>query len=204
MSDLEMRHMEDGQLLLYLDGELTRRKAHQVREHLEACWQCRTELEGLQVAVADCVRYRKNVLGTCLPPPPEPWKDLSRGFDRIDSGLAGKSLAGRLVRILTLRALTRGMQSPAKWVAAFAALAVVAGITFHQLRETPSVQAAALLKRAVAVSEIRPHAGRRVRITTRTGQITRLIGAATLLKQELELKQMVELTQMFRAAKYDW
>jgi hypothetical protein len=188
MSNLEMRHLEDGLLLRYLDGELTRRKARQVREHLEACWQCRTELEGLQAAVADCVRYRKNVLGTCLPPPPEPWKDLSRGFDRIDSGLAGESLAGRLLRALM----------PVKWVAAFAALAVVAGITFRQLRETPSVQAAALLKRAAAVSEIRPHAGRKVRITTRTGQMTRLIGAATLLKPEMELKQM------FRAARYDW
>src|SRR5471032_62308 len=193
MSNLEMRHLEDGQLLRYLDGELTRRKARYVREHLEACWQCRTELEGLQAAVADCVRYRKNVLVTCLPPPPEPWKDLSRGFDRIDSSLAGESLAARLVRILTLRAWT-----PVKWAAAFAALAVVAGITFQQLRETPSVQAAALLKRAVAVSEIRPHAGRRVRIATRTGQMTRVIGAATLLKPEMELKQM------FRAARYDW
>src|SRR5471030_2802209 len=116
MSNLEMRHLEDGQLLRYLDGELTRRKARYVREHLEACWQCRTELEGLQAAVADCVRYRKNVLVTCLPPPPEPWKDLSRGFDRIDSSLAGESLAARLVRILTLRAWT-----PVKWAAAFAA-----------------------------------------------------------------------------------
>jgi hypothetical protein len=90
------------------------------------------------------------------------------------------------------------MYSRVKWVAAFAALAVVAGITFRQWRETPSVQAAALLKRAVAVSEIRPHSGRKVRITTRTGQMTRLIGAATWLKPEMELKQM------FRAARYDW
>lgn len=198
MSNLEMCHLEDGQLLRYVDGELTRRKARQVREHLEACWQCRTELEGLQAAVADCVRYRKNVLGTCLPPPPEPWKDLSRGFERIDSSLAGESLAGRLLRMLTVRAWMPGMHSPVKWVAAFAGLAVVVGITFRQLRETPSVQAAALLKRAVAVSEIRPHAGRKVRIATRKGQMTRLIGATTLLKPEMELKQM------FRAARYDW
>ncbi len=112
MSNLEMRHLEDGQLMRYLDGELTRRKSRQVREHLEACWQCRTELEGLQAAVADCVRYRKNVLGACLPPPPEPWQDLSRGFDRIDSALGGGSLAARVLRALTPRGFdTRGFDT---------------------------------------------------------------------------------------------
>jgi hypothetical protein len=199
MNNLDMRHLEDGQLLRYLDGELTRRKARHVREHLEACWQCRTELEGLQAAVADCVRYRKNVLGTCLAPPPEPWKDLSLGFDRIDSALVGESLAGRLLRALTPRL---------NWVAAFASLAMIAGIAFHQLREAPSVQAAALLKRALAVSEIRPHAWRRVRIMTRTGQMTRVIGTGSAPKPAaaggMEPARELELEQMFRSARYGW
>jgi hypothetical protein len=201
-----MRHLEDDDLLRYLDGELPRRKARLVRQHLEACWQCRTELASLETTVADCVEYRKHVLGACLPAPPQPWKDLSREFDRIgefdqiDAELAGESpvarliKAGRLVNFLTPRAL----KPPAKWAAACAAIVVVAALAFYQLRQTPSVQAAALLKRAVAVSESRPHTLRRVRITTPTRQITRVIGVGRGPSNE------AELAAMFREAKYNF
>ena len=146
MSSLGMRHPEEGQLLRYLDGELPGRKARQVRQHLEACWHCRAELEELQNTVGDCVRYRKNVLGTCLPPP-GPWQDLSRGFDRIDASLAEEPLAARLARTMFL-------PRPAVPWAVTAAIAVAVACTIvYQLRETPSVQAAALLKKAVAVAD---------------------------------------------------
>jgi hypothetical protein len=206
MRHLVMSHLENGDLLRYLDGELPRRKARLVRQHLEACWQCRTELASLETTVADCVDYRKHVLGACLPAPPQPWKDLSREFDRIgefdpiDVELAGESLvarlikAARLINLLTLRAV----KPPAKWAAACAALVVVAAIAFYQLRQTPSVQAAALLKRAVAVSESRPHTLRRVRITTPTRQITRVIGVG------LGPSNQAELSAMFREAKYNF
>ena len=77
-----MRHPEDGLLLRYLDGELPGRKARQVRTHLEACWQCRAQVEELQGVIGECVRYRKNVLAPGLPPPPEPWRSLD--FDRVE------------------------------------------------------------------------------------------------------------------------
>jgi hypothetical protein len=201
-----MAHLENGDLLRYLDGELPRRKARVVRQHLEACWQCRTELASLETTVADCVEYRKHVLGACFPAPPQPWKDLSREFDRIgefdpiDVELAGESpvarliKAGRLVTFLTLRAL----KPPVKWAAVCAAIVAVAAIAFYQLRQTPSVQAAALLKRAVAVSESRPHTLRRVRITTPTRQITRVIGVGRGPSNE------AELAAMFREARYNF
>jgi len=72
MSNLDVRHPDDGMLLRYLDGELPGRKARKVCAHLEACWQCRTQSEELQAVIGDCVRYRKNVLAPSLPPPPEP------------------------------------------------------------------------------------------------------------------------------------
>ena len=223
-----MRHLEDGFLLRYLDGELPRRKARQVRQHLEACWQCRVEMASLETTVADCVKYRKNVLGACLPAPPQPWKDLSREFDQIgefdpigeldqsDASPAGESLGVRLINLFMPRTLT----PPVKWAAGCAALAVAAAIAFYQLRETPSVQAAALLKRAVAVSESRPHMLRRVRITTPTRQITRTIGAGlgtssgAALPPAVSLPSAVslppaaageaELAAMFREAKYNF
>jgi len=85
MSNLDLRHPERDFLLPYLDGELPPRKARQVRRHVEACWQCRAELEELKVVVADCVRYRKHWQEASLAQPPEPWRDLSREFARIDA-----------------------------------------------------------------------------------------------------------------------
>ena len=55
MSNLDLRHPEDGLLLRYLDGELPGRQARQVRTHLEACWQCRAEVEELGAAIGECV-----------------------------------------------------------------------------------------------------------------------------------------------------
>lgn len=203
MSSLQMRHLEDAQALRYLDGEMPRRKSRQIREHLEACWECRAELGEFQTTVTDCVKYRKHVVATCLPAPPEPWKDLSREFDRIDAGLAGGSLLGRMVNLLTLG----GFQPAVKWAAAGAVLVAIATIIVYQLRDTPSVQAAALLQRAVAVSERRPHMPRRVRITTPRRAITRVIGGGASPHPSLALDAGVagdaELAAMFRQAKYD-
>jgi len=63
-------HPEQSLLLRYIDGELPGRKSRAVQRHLEACWECRTEVEELQQTVAECVRYRKQVLAEALPAPP--------------------------------------------------------------------------------------------------------------------------------------
>jgi hypothetical protein len=138
------------------------------------------------------VRYRKNVLGTCLPPPPDPWQDLSRGFDRIDASLVGESLAARLGRVLSL-------PRPAVPWAVTGAIAVAVVCTIvYQLRETPSVQAAALLKKAVAVADSRPRLARRIRISTAARQLTRVIGAGQ------PASDAPAIESLFRSANYNW
>jgi hypothetical protein len=195
MSNFNLRHPEDGELLRYLDGELPRGKAGHVRTHLEACWQCRSQVEELQAVVGDCVRYRKNVLGACLPPPPAPWRALD--FDQADAELASQSIFARLANFFSP---TRN--APLRWAASgVAVLALAAGI-FLQLRETPKVEAAVLLKKAVAVSHSRPVGGRRLRITTRTGSLTRSIGAAS--RSAASTPAETELAHLFQGARYDW
>jgi anti-sigma factor RsiW len=78
-------HPEQALLLRYIDGELPGRKSRAIQRHLEACWECRTEVEELQETVAECVRYRKQVLAEGLPAPPQEWRDIYREFDRIDA-----------------------------------------------------------------------------------------------------------------------
>jgi anti-sigma factor RsiW len=188
---LDVRHPDEGQLLRYLDGELPGRRARQIRKHLQACWHCRAELEELQNTVSDCVRYRKNVFGTC-PPPPDPWQDLSRGFDRIDASLVRESLAARLARVISVP------RPAVPWAVTGAIAVAVLCVIVYQLRETPSVQAAALLKKAVAVADSRPRPARRIRISTPSQQLTRVIGVG----QPVSDAPAVE--RLFRAANYSW
>jgi hypothetical protein len=153
-------HPEDGLLLRYLDGELPGRKLRQVRGHLEACWQCRSAVDDLSGSIAACVQYRRQVLQAFLPPPPAPWGDLADGFARIDAEVGAASwLAGWVGRALAGPTARRWVLSAA------AALLLAAGI-YYQFRSTPSVEAAALLKRAVAVAETHRTPARPLRLRT--------------------------------------
>lgn len=189
MNSSFQQHPDDGLLLRYIDGELPGRKARQISKHLEACWQCRTEIEELQGTVAECIRYKKNVLGAHLPAPPNPWQDLSRGFARIDDSIAAESFWARM----------RRPAASLRWsLAAAAAIALVCAVVY-QLRETPSVQAATLLKRAVAASATQPAAKiHRVKFRTGSQQFIRAVAAGhdpTALPQDLQAR--------FQAAHYD-
>lgn len=186
MNNLSMRHPEDGLLLRYIDGELPGRKARQIQRHLEACWKCRTEIEELQATVADCMHYRKNVLEAHLPEAPNPWADLSREFHRIDESFAAEPFWKRLMpRANSLR-----------WsMAAAAAIAVICAVVY-QLRETPSVQAATLLKRAVAASIQHPQPARRYRI--RMGGVQVIRAAA-----KIDAPLPIALSARLAAAHYD-
>ena len=95
MSEFEMRHPESELLLPYLDGELPYAKVRQVERHLKACWQCRSELQNLQLTVSECVRYSQEGLGRALPEPPARWSDLSREFDGVDAAARPAPRASR-------------------------------------------------------------------------------------------------------------
>jgi len=144
MSSLQT-HPEEGLLLRYLDGELPGRKSRQVRGHLEACWQCRSAVEELEGAIAACMEYRKEVLQGHLPPPPTPWADLTAGFARIDSEVAADGWGTRLGNWLTGPRLQR-------FALTAAAVGLVAVGVYYQVLHTPSVQAATMLRRAVAAT----------------------------------------------------
>lgn len=184
MSSRMGEHPGDGVLLRLLDGELPAAEAWMVRDHLETCATCRAEASGIERASAAYVRYRAQVLDPQLPPPPAPWMEIRREFDRIDEQAAG-------------RAWSFGWW---RWVAAAVATVLAIGIFLH-LRETPSVKAATLLRKAVAAAEARPHSMRRsVVIRTRTARITRVSGAAAVGQPD----PPTEVRALFEAARYDW
>jgi hypothetical protein len=192
MSNLDMRHPEDGLLLRYLDGELPGRKARQVRAHLEACWQCRAQVDELESTIGECVRYRQSVLAPSLPPPPAAWRGLD--FERVEAELAGQSWLIRLARFFSPR-----RHPVLGWALSGAAVLALGFVVVQQLRETPKVEAAALLEKAVRASQARPAALKRLRITTRGGQMTRVIGVAYK-----PAARETEIARLFDAAHYDW
>jgi hypothetical protein len=170
-------HLDEGQLLRLLDGELPARQSRRARGHLEACWECRAAAEELEGAIADCVQYRKQVFQAHLPAPPAPWEDLSAGFARIDSEVGGGSWWARLGGLFAA--------PPARRLAMTAAGALLLAFgLYYRFHETPSVQASALLKRAVSVAASRPAPARQLRIRT-------------------SVRNRAMIPDMFREAKYN-
>ena len=138
MMHLNSSHPNGEQLLRYADGELTSAEVPAIRTHLEACWQCRAELEEFHKTINECVRYRKSVLETHLPSPPAPWGDLHRKFTEADATLGRPSLLAQW------RASLSGMFiSPRKWATAGLLLGVVvAAATFKLHMDQPQPQPA--------------------------------------------------------------
>ena len=170
-------HPDSEALLRYADGESPAGGAAAIRSHLEACWQCRAELDEIEKTVRACVRYRKEVLEPCLPAPPAPWTDIYGRFDEIDA--AGRvSFRERLLRALR----------PAVWAPAAVAV-ILLSLVWLRFRQAPSVEAAELLRKAVASADARPAKARRIRIRTRDRSLTRLTA---------------EQQALFTAARYDW
>lgn len=62
-------HLSVEQLLQAADGELSFRKAREVRNHLEACWACRSRQEQVERAVSGIVYYRNRLVAPNMPPP---------------------------------------------------------------------------------------------------------------------------------------
>ena len=198
MSKAQLHHPEDDQLLRYVDGELPARKAGQVRLHLEACWQCRVELEELHDTVGECVRYRKNVLERHLPPPPAPWIDIYQRFAEIDAS-PEPDFFERIARALHLPRLNARI-----WAAAAVALLVIC-VLFYRFRLTPSVQAAELLRKAIVAADTHPLKPRLLQIRTREHQVTRPAGPARkLAANSADAGTLNSLQTLFQAANYDW
>jgi anti-sigma factor RsiW len=189
MSSLFERH-PDRDLVRYLDGELSARRQGSVERHLEACGRCRADLEELKNTVAECARY-KNVLSAQMPEAPQPWRDLYRDFSRIDESLANPSLLVRLARPLVHAGAPR-------WAFVTGLAVLIVLLSLNQLRQTPSVLAATILRKAVAVSQRMPRLERRIRVrTSRRQEFTRSTGA-------LPVAQAADVAALFQAAHYDW
>jgi anti-sigma factor RsiW len=63
----ENLHVSDEELLLAADGELSNRRAAEVRSHLAACWNCRARMAALEGTIVDFTRSHRQTLDPQLP-----------------------------------------------------------------------------------------------------------------------------------------
>lgn len=61
-------HPTHEELLLAADGELSHRRAARIREHLEACWECRAQMTRFDATVADFMQVQRQSVDSQLPP----------------------------------------------------------------------------------------------------------------------------------------
>src|SRR5207302_9747994 len=130
------------------------------------------------------------------PEPPLEWGSLD--FERVEAELATQSLLARLGR----RFSPRG-NAPLRWALSGAMVLMLAAALVRQFRETPNVQAAALLRSAVAASEKISHPVKRLRITTSKRQFTRVNGGGGL-RPTADAAAEADVARLFKAAHYDW
>jgi anti-sigma factor RsiW len=190
MSKLPERHASEEQLLRLADGELPAREASLMRRHLEACWQCRTEFEEIQKVIGQCVRHRKAALEAHLPPP-APWGDIYRQFERIDREMARPPLWARMWSFAV---------APSVWAPVALGLLLIMAL-YVRFDQAPAVEAAELLKKAVATAEVKPAPPQRIQIRTSKQRLTRVIGRRV---SGAQARTEAELEGMFRSARYSW
>jgi len=202
------RHPENDQILRYADGELPARAARKVRSHLNACWECRAQLQEIEETISNCVGYRNKVLKSHLPTPPAPWFDIYQRFSEMDASTEPVFFPGsERAASIPARGLAWLITGPRRWALAAAALLIVCAGIYYRFRQTPSIQAAELLRRAVAAADAQPHEklkARRIRIRTGKQSVTRFVGPLAPASNAADSDALNSLQAMFVAARYDW
>ncbi|HUQ93038.1 MAG TPA: zf-HC2 domain-containing protein [Bryobacteraceae bacterium] len=197
MSNMESRHPGEDQLLRYADGELPARERDQVQSHLAACWQCRTALEELHTIISDCVRYHKTT-EDYFPSPPAPWGDIQVRFAQLDAAPGSLSFFQRVKE-----AVVRFVPGTRRWAPAMAGLLVISLITY-QLRNTPTVEAAQLLRKAMVAADAEPSKPRRIQIRTAQTTLVRAMDGQQLARTSGRAQDLAAVEARFTTAGYDW
>lgn len=73
---------------MLVDGELSTKDAVLAREHLEICWNCRSDLEMVEETISEFMDFRKKVQLPLVPAPPKSWGGFSSSMEDVRSELA--------------------------------------------------------------------------------------------------------------------
>jgi hypothetical protein len=111
------KHLNDEDLLLAIDGELSSLREKQVEEHLAACWDCRARKQNLEKTIGNFVEARHADLDPQISTGAGPRALLKANLEQI----AAESLAKEKIPVVAFRS-TRVRRA---LVVAFATAAVI-------------------------------------------------------------------------------
>ncbi len=155
-------HLDVKDLLMYLDGELSKRRMRAVESHIRSCWTCASEVERLKRQIGVIVDAQEKLILPAVPAPPGPWRPLE-----VPTGF-----------IPPPRHFLSGFHSPWRQFRAPLVLAVVVIVVAVSWLATPAASAREVLGRILESDGIRTTADRgrfvrqRVRVV-RTRRATR-------------------------------
>jgi hypothetical protein len=90
-------HLSDQEIVLVLDGELSRRRAKLAQGHLAACWACRSRLREVESTIADFVSLHRGAASS-QPPSPDGSRALLKA--RLSEAAAQRSGAASFLPAL--------------------------------------------------------------------------------------------------------
>ncbi len=176
MNSQAERHLNPERLLQFSDGELQGAERRAADSHLAECGDCRQRRDEIAQGLKAYLDYRAEV------PTPAAWSDLRAGMAEIDAHIRAR----RTPRTNPFRMW--------RWAAAgLVAAALLAAA--YRYRQIPSVQAAGLLRKAVAAASP-PPVSARIRLHTRRRDLVR---PAAMPQPGSD-----ELARLFANAGYDW
>ncbi len=154
-------HVEDDDLVSYLDGELARGTQEEVRTHLESCWNCRCRLSVYQKSIENFLQVRQDKLLPPELPPSGPAFELFR--ERLAEHRASvgthsyfklkttgwHTLFRNITRPLNFEKFAPGTSRLTRVAAALILVSLVGGLIFLSNKYT-TVSASELLRRSIS------------------------------------------------------
>jgi hypothetical protein len=139
-------HLNDGWLLLTIDGELSASEYSLVQEHVRSCWRCRARKEQLKRTIEEIVEYKQALVAPDMPPVPENKAVFKARLNQMAAELGRPSLVRRWTMAL-LQGCRLMPSSRAVWAIS---TAVVIALIFcvKMPRKTPVASPSELLHRA--------------------------------------------------------
>src|SRR5215467_14914084 len=107
-------HLPRHDLLLYVDGELSRQRTRRAKQHLLSCWSCRRDLERLEQDIGAIVDAQNRSFLPSLPPPAKPWRSL----EELAETVPGNARRSELLRHVGER-FAHACGWPLRWGLAF-------------------------------------------------------------------------------------
>src|SRR4029077_15447085 len=99
-------HVSDQELLLLEDGELSLSRSTEIRNHLEACWSCRTRVKEIEDTIVDFVHVHRSEFDPQLPPIAGPRALLKARLAEAGAGSQKATWLSGLLPVFTMRAGT--------------------------------------------------------------------------------------------------